>query len=503
MKYIFPVAALVVLLAFSAFRAVEHTLADAKFKGKVKTVREFAYKPVIQFDEITPGRCLDSAVSTFNEGGFITQLSHFGKQSDNIYRANKSYRNVFKYNERNQRTEELYYDEYGKLAKKRVLKYDSAGNKLDVSQYDAANALQLKEKFKYNAAGQCIQYNRYRGNGERIVREWYFYNSIGQRVKQASVDASNKLIEETIYVYNSHGDTLQATTYNSSVQSWSSQVSRVRNVYDVNWKLSRTKWYYSPWQSPENIPTLYDDKGRLLREECEYTYDKNNNILTSTLMTKGVLTARETYKEGLLEKRTTYDKGTPSVAYSFDTFGNLTSCLYYFSSGGTSVEEYTYDDSGRPIKLTNTYSRDEYKYDEYDRLVQINRYSKSDNRLSVRTVFSYPGDSWKPSSRTVTSFDNGKVDASQVRAITYDDDIAVDGYLWGRELGFLCQSSAQYKWDQHDNLLEVKKVFPGSSDTQTYSYTYDAQGNWTKKSHFHQPATTPDRVTERIYEYFP
>lgn len=504
MKYIFPAAALVMLLSFSAFRAEERTSADAKLKGKVKIVREFAYKPVIQFDEITPGRCLDSAVTAFNEAGGITQLSHFGKQSDNIYRANKSYRNAFKYNERNQRTEELFYDEFGKLAKKSVLKYDSAGNKSEVNQYDAANALQLKEKYKYNAAGQCIQYNKYRGNGERIVREWYFYNSIGRRVKQATVDAANKLIEETVYVYNGNGDALQVTTYNSSVHSWSSQVSRVRHEYDANWKLTRTRSYYSPWHSPDKIPTIYDEQGRLVREECEYTYDKNNNILSSKIIRKGVLTAKETYRDGLLEKVTQYDKELPSVTYSFDAFGNVTSYVFYYSSGETSVEEYGYNDGGRPIRFTNKYSRDEYQYDEYDRLVEVKRYSNSDNSLSIRTAYSYAGDSWKPNSRTVTSYDDdGRVDATDTHAIMYDDDVAVDGFLWGRELGFLCQQTVNYKWDHYDNLLEVKKVLPGISDIHSYSYTYDAQGNWTKKSHFHQLATVPDRITERIYEYFP
>jgi hypothetical protein len=490
------------VVLFCSFALNDSDASGQNIKGNVKTLVEFRYEPVIQFDEMSRGKSLDSAITTFNERGSVTQFSHIGRQGENIYRANKSYRKAYKYNERNQRVEELRYNEYGKLELKRVLKYDSAGNRSEVNLYDAANVLLEKQKYKYNPAGQCTQLNRYRGNGDRVLREWYFYNSKGQRVKQAVVDGSNKLIEEIIYVYNSNGDTLQSTTYNSPVRSWTSQVSRIRNEYDASSRLITRRSYDSPWHSPDR-PAFYDDNGRIVREEWEYTYDKNNNILTSKMLKAGVLTTEEVYKEGLLEKRTNYGSdGLPTILL-FNIFGNLTSQIFNHSGGTQSVYEYVYDDSGRLIKSIETYFRDEHQYDEYNRLIQVKRYDKSNNQLSMTTEYSYYASAWKPHARTQKTYENGKVDYSGTKAILYEEDIAVDGFLWAREPGFLCTETMQFKWDQNNNVIEAKEIRAGSINTQTYSYTYDVKGNWTKKSHFKQPATTPDWITERIYEYFP
>jgi len=270
------------------------------------------------------------------------------------------------------------------------------------------------------------------------------------------------------------------------------------------------------YDEESNLVQLTDTDGNV----TEYTYYKDNRLKEVILKREGeddrVFTYR--YDECGRLKTLEYPESTGITAYFGQTIastwhhgwnanGQLTYLEYRNASGRVHKFEYSYDDSGNRIQLTDT-PLDlaaqivwDYSYDWLNRLESVTRsmpeaspavddvvtvysYDESDNR----TEFTYTEGS-NPSIETTYSYN--AADEIQERMIA---SVVVETFTHDKDGNMLTRvldtggglSTTTYSWDHFDRLVTFRQTNP----TRRQRYRYDTGNIRTSKSEIDGARTT-------------
>jgi len=240
--------------------------------------------------------------------------------------------------------------------------------------------------------------------------------------------------------------------------------------------------------------------------KTEHSRDKAGNV-TAIIRRNGDNTQLDrtamTYNGKLLtEKKTFSNQDNPNgrTTYVYDKKGNLKGENLYLNT------EY--------IQVKNL-----YEYDAQNRKISETRYSK--DKTLYKTTFEYDG---KNITKKETTGPDGAVTMTEKSSFdkegnlleryitdTYDRSVTHEAYKYdnnGNMLSYVISRNGSKEqeliniYDSHNNLTATKTANAKGEiiDSRTYTYEYDAKGNWTKKtvSLTDQPAF----IVERKIEYF-
>ena len=247
-----------------------------------------------------------------------------------------------------------------------------------------------------------------------------------------------------------------------------------------------------------NIQTQYDKRGNEIKEK---RYNGNGGLeweYTTEYDTSG----------NKIEYRCYKPNETPSlvskVNYTYDLDGNRISLEHSDPSNPEYGYKYiyTYDKQGNRIEF-NDFSKDgslnsrkTYKYDAQGNAIEFHRFN-ADGSLDSRSTYKYDTKGNKIESNRFEA--DGSFDARY----TYKYD------MQGNETeksSFKANGSLSWKktyaYDLKGNKVLYKR-YKANGDlksSMSWEYTYDQQGNWTKRIKFKNKIA--QEITERTFEYY-
>ncbi len=233
-------------------------LKNKRIFGKVKSIKEFSYKPSIDFMNKKKGARIsgdifeEEKLINFNDNGSLLEMNWFNEarklkdrltfQYDdngnlikrNLYDSedNLEYYIIFNYNNQGDLIEKGGYKKNGKQDEKLIYKYDENKNLIKVYSYSSGTLYEdlLKQRhytFKYNDKKnkiECISYNsdnlvdheekaKYDDNNNMIEEIRYGYNTIYKK-NIFKYDSFNRIIEKCCYHNDGSIDTKYSYKYN-------------------------------------------------------------------------------------------------------------------------------------------------------------------------------------------------------------------------------------------------------------------------------------------------
>ncbi|MBQ5989431.1 MAG: hypothetical protein IJL67_08055 [Oscillospiraceae bacterium] len=325
------------------------------------------------------------------------------------------------------------YIEYNRNSDQ-IKSYD-AEKVLKTFEYDADRRL-----VRTNHAGVCIeelQYD-YAGNVNRKTdgegnAAVYCYDVMDRLVKvSSSAKDSEKETETASYTYNAEGNI--ATKTAGSRNKITYQYTASNQIKETNTN-GRTEKFF------------YDTDGNLAR-----SVDPAGNETVYTYTVQG-FTAKEEVKSG--------DKVAVSKTYTYDKNGNVLKSSVK-ENGKENIIVRSYDELGRVTKKEATGSvTSEFVYDMFTEdglLYEVNRYSNGESSSNVYDGFGRL--------KYVYSTDISKgADAAKCTEYTYDEK--------GRRTGITYPNGAKSEYTYFDN-NDLKTLTNSVNDkvTETYEYSY-------------------------------
>lgn len=243
-----------------------------------------------------------------------------------------------------------------------------------------------------------------------------------------------------------------------------------------------------------NIFTEFDPEGKYLLKE---KYDKNNQRIEEWtyvyLQNLKMTEIKVANKEG---------KVFLSIISAFDDKGNLKDIRFYNENNQiTRNVVYKYDKKNRKIEhrvvdkgVLN--ERFTYKYNSKNEIVEQHSYF-ANGQIAQKWIMEHD----KNQHRTKVSEFNHKNQLNKVTYNTYDTQKNLINQQEVDENENL-QSEETIAYDTYNN--EVERTRNASKEGTLHrkiEYTYDIQGNWTKKIHYLNQK--PIKITQRELIYFP
>ncbi|MGN6711392.1 cellulose binding domain-containing protein [Anaerocolumna jejuensis] len=397
---------------------------------------------------------------------------------------------------------------YDKLNRLQTVK-DALGNTIDY-QYDAngnktaeTDALGNTTNYTYDTLNQLTKVTDAAGGTTQHV-----YNKMGQQTK-----VTDALGKSTTYQYDKNGNQTKITdALGYSSTSTYDSLNHLLTEKDAKGKV--TSYTYDSLgnliteKDPKGNTTtyVYDSLGQLtkvtdaLGQKAEYTYNKAGNLVKTVRLgettAKNQTTSYQYNKNGQLlgltdslgqKESYAYDgngrkiketaKDNTVTCYNYDKAGNLLTKKY---SDGKSVA-YTYDALSRVKTMTDWTGTASY---EYDALGQTQKVTDSKNR-NIRYTWTKTGEkdsmTYPDGSKVSYVYDKagnmtGVIDTNDGNnTYTYD----ALGQVTAKKLANGAESL--YTYDS-TGLLTQRQEKTGGAVKETYSYSYDANGNRTKEA---------------------
>ncbi len=240
--------------------------------------------------------------------------------------------------------------------------------------------------------------------------------------------------------------------------------------------------------------------------KTEQQYDKAGNI-TAIIRRNGDNTQLDriamTYSGKNLTEKKSYngqDNPTDRITYTYDKYGNLKVENTYLNTEYIQVRNlYEYDSQNRMIAQTR-YSKDEliykttYLYDGKNIVKKETISAKGVTEYSEKNCYDKAG-------HLLERYTQDSYDKSMMHDIYKYDSI---GNLtsWTLTRNNIPETQVLYKYDSHNNAIEVKTSNGKGEtvDSREYSYDHDDKGNWTKKTV--SVNGKPSFIAERKITYF-
>ena len=232
-------------------------------RGKVKSLRDYSYKGIDKFGEISkgerqfeegfvryPNNPPAGGYLAFNtEGNFDETIEYDIKENIEfkvVYSYNEKgritekkvnhsnntlkYKYVFKYDNNGYLIDESIYLKDGSLSKKKVYDNQEERNKIFVNTFFVKGELSSSAEFEYNDEGYLIKevFNDY---GVSVVRHNYYYNNKGYLIKRnQKITSENRDMDfDNNFNYNENGDMIESgyTSYKYEYDSQNNWIKRI------------------------------------------------------------------------------------------------------------------------------------------------------------------------------------------------------------------------------------------------------------------------------------
>jgi len=193
-----------------------------------------------------------------------------------------SYKYVYKYDEKGNKTEENIYNSDGELESKSIYKYDNRGNKIEENNYSSNGKLEEKFIYKYDNKGNKTEENKYNSIGELEYKSIYKYDSKGNKIEAKSYNSDDTLTYEWTCEYDKKGNKreTQQNNYNSYGKLQYSYFykydERGNTIVDERTEFESVPKYTNlKFIGDSNMKSIYHDTHT---KRNSFLYDENNNI---------------------------------------------------------------------------------------------------------------------------------------------------------------------------------------------------------------------------------
>lgn len=192
-------------------------------------------------------------------------------------------------------------------------------------------------------------------------------------------DGKGKVFSKTVFVYNETAKNIEKNIFSMPGDN---MFSKTIFKYDNSGNLLKQLSYSNDGKYLDTIQYLYDDKGRLSKEErC----DSSGGVLSTVKIydEAGVLTCEEYYEDDILQEK---------LFYQYDQDGNVIETKSHENTDENWSEKNVsrYDQNGRLIEKASynatdgLYLKTTYKYDEFGNLTEEINYNVTNESGTTR-----------------------------------------------------------------------------------------------------------------------
>ena len=420
--------------------------------------------------------------------------------------------------------------------------YDSKGNNLVLAT--------LKKDYKgeapelYDSKLTCFDTTTYTYDSKgRVISEVYSkggcvayeYDSRGNVTKETNVTVENDKTKTTVttYTYDDMGNLLTTQSEGDSATY----------VYDKAGRTLRVT------QNGETTRTIYDNQGRTIQEIAPEDYDNkkdglpNENTYSDTNVghryvyneTTGnldreinrldVVTDYEYYETGGKKKETfdiyeydynikgnltkVYVEGVNTLSYNYDEDYNLTSEVY---ANGQSIR-YRYDDNNNLVSQYHNNDTSAYVTFSYNTDNELTQKVNADTGLKYVYGENNKVDVYKISDDTlVQSYTEDVTEADEDNGIEAKTDVTESHFgttyssvIKDKSVSYINGNNTfEYSYTENDNAVASDVIKYNGTSVLNAGYTYDDNGNITKKDYGNSGSVTntydtKDRITSTSY----
>ena len=420
--------------------------------------------------------------------------------------------------------------------------YDSKGNNLVLAT--------LKKDYKgeapelYDSKLTCFDTTTYTYDSKgRVISEVYSkggsvayeYDSRGNVTKETNVTVENDKTKTTVttYTYDDMGNLLTTQSEGDSATY----------VYDKAGRTLRVT------QNGETTRTIYDNQGRTIQEIAPEDYDNkkdglpNENTYSDTNVghryvyneTTGnldreinrldVVTDYEYYETGEKKKETfdiyeydynikgnltkVYVDGVNTLSYNYDEDYNLTSEVY---ANGQSIR-YRYDDNNNLVSQYHNNDTSAYVTFSYNTDNELTQKVNADTGLKYVYGENNSVEVYRLSDDTlVQSYTEDVTEADEDNGIEAKTDVTESHFgttyssvIKDKSVAYTTgNNTIEYGYTEHDNTITSDSVKYNNSNVLSSEYTYDDNGNVTKKDYGNSKSVintydTESRITSTSY----
>lgn len=402
-------------------------------------------------------------------------------------------KSIYHYDESNNLIEIDVTNADGSQGTKNIYNYDEHGNLIEEYAVNADGTQGTKYIYSYDDRGNIVEEQMIYADGS-VYQDCYTYDSDNCLIAQLTVSPRE---EEQIF-YDKDGNIIKTVLlkYYTNTSGW-----YLDYTYD-NDRLTDIVWYKDSGEVYQRRVYSYDETGRNVRIDYEYTtdqseiYDAYTVYILQSLDENGKIIKEISYDQNNLElygEEYVYD--AQGNILKKDTFRNLNT--KYGATRRTELNHYTYeyDENGNMTKSIHTYDNDKWShedkeyiqgcytetfvYDENGNLTEWNQRSENYNFKDYKTerkVYAYDDNSHE------ILFQHYKNDVMIEQLIkAYDDndhmtlsEVYEDGTLRERSV---------WTYDENGNLSEFALF---NIDILSYRYTYE----------YEKIYVSPDRVKQ-------
>ena len=374
--------------------------------------------------------------------------------------------------------------------------YDEWGNNTSVSISNGSN--KVTSSATYSEDGNIListtdalaKVTQYGYNGDTNVLEWvqypedteatrteYSYDTM-YRLASVAADVDSGYSLDATYTYTE--DLLTSLRTNSTIYRFSYGLfSKISAIWTgtrllASYTYTNTRDYYLSkltYGNEDCVRYIYDDYGRVSLEIYEdgdtvtYTYNNSGALAAVRDSATGITT---TYYYDFTDRLMKYvETGTDyyhSVGYQYDSLNNLT-MLVETINGVEHTTGYTYDEDNRLTTVTQDGQTESFTYDALGRLI-----ASIFNLGELESSRSY---TYNPGSAQIAEIDITAGEYDETYSYTYDDNGNILSVSWG-------DYETTYVYDSANQLIRENN----QQENKTWTWEYDDAGNILRKKEY-------------------
>ena len=190
----------------------ENDLTRSQLNGNIKSTIIEHYFATQSFGEIEkhPSSLMSVTEREYNKSGNVIMYKKiaFNPDNDTSSFSHKTYL----YNEKQERTEIVEYNDVGRKVKSTMHTYDETGNNIK-STYKEDGAIDRVHKKKYNENKQLESQQNYDADGTSSISYSYEYDNLGNNIKETVFYTSGELMYRYKRKYDTHNNMIEEIKY--------------------------------------------------------------------------------------------------------------------------------------------------------------------------------------------------------------------------------------------------------------------------------------------------
>ena len=268
------------------------------------------------------------------------------------------------FNEAGRKTEEITYElQSGTVTNKVVYAYDKQGRLQDYETYssvvDKTLSQPQKSSYKYDEKGNVVEFVYYQSDGTLGGRFLYKYDAKGNKLEEIIYSWNGTRIGKLLNTYDEAGNHLTQTSYNEDDSiSWKSVNTYNARGHKIEWVqaiagIVRYRVTYN-----------YDDKNRLVEQEI-FEYNQTPNLRSSHAPEPGKILYSYNDKERVKEVAV-YDEGgslKEKTIYLLDERGNEVGRRAFKADGSPNPTAVHWYDKSKLLRTLSGIETTRYEYD--------------------------------------------------------------------------------------------------------------------------------------------